>query len=187
MLKKVNLAAAAILIVIAAKDAVAQSVSPYAGEQARAVMALSAEETRDLLEGRGMGLAKAAEFNRHPGPMHVLELASQLGLSDGDAAAVRRVFEAMRIEARALGQEIMAAEGELDRLFALGPADAAAVEALTAKIGALQGRLRAAHLKAHLAIRPMLAAETVARYDALRGYAGEAARGQGPGADTHRH
>lgn len=167
--------------------AAAQGPGPYAGEKTRVAKALSAEEIRDLLEGRGMGLAKAAELNRHPGPMHVLELAGPLGLSDADAAAVRRVFEAMRSEARALGREIMAAEAELDHMFADGRADAAAVEALTAKIGALQGRLRAVHLKAHLTIRPMLAAETVARYDTLRGYAGEATRGQGPGADTHRH
>ena len=187
MLRKINLVAAALLIVLAAKDAVAQGASPYAGEQARAVKALSAEETRDLLEGRGMGLAKAAELNRHPGPMHVLELAGPLGLSDADTAAVRRVFEAMRIEARALGAEIVAAEGELDRLFAHGPADVGAVEALTAKIGALQGRLRAAHLKAHIEVRPMLAAENVARYDSLRGYTGDAARGHAPGADPHRH
>lgn len=28
-----------------------------------------------------MGYAKAAELNRHPGPMHVLELADQLKLA----------------------------------------------------------------------------------------------------------
>ena len=167
--------------------AVAQSPSPYAAEMTRTVKALSVEEARDLLEGRGMGLAKAAEFNRYPGPMHVLELAGPLGLSDTDAAAVRQVFEAMRSEARALGQKILAAEAELDRLFALGLADAATVEALTAKIGALQGKLRAVHLKAHLAIRPMFVAETVARYDALRGYTSEAVHSHGPGANTHRH
>ncbi len=185
MPKTIHLAAA-ILVVLAVRDAAAQGASPYAGEQIREVKALSAEETRDLLEGRGNGLAKAAELNRHPGPMHVLELAGPLGLSESDAAAVRRVFEAMRTEARALGAEILAAEGELDRLFAHQSADAAAVEALTAKIGALQGRLRAVHLNAHLAIRPMLAADAVARYDALRGYARDA-HGQGPGADAHRH
>ena len=187
MRRKMILVAATLLIVFAAKDAAAQGVGPYAGERARTIKALSTEETRDLLEGRGMGLAKAAELNRHPGPMHVLELAGPLGLADNDAAAVRRVFEAMRAEARAIGAEIVTAEGELDRLFALGPADAAAVEALTAKIGALQGNIRAVHLKAHLDIRPMLAADTVARYDALRGYTGEAARNHGPGAGTHRY
>ena len=165
--------------------AAAQGPSHHPDKEIHAVKALSAEQTRDLLEGRGSGAAKAAELNRHPGPMHVLELASQLGLSVGDVAAVRRVFETMRTEARELGGEIVTAESDLDRLFAHGHADAAA--ALTAKIGVLQGRLRAAHLKAHLAIRPMLAAETIARYDSLRGYAGEAARGQGLGANTHRH
>jgi Spy/CpxP family protein refolding chaperone len=178
--------AAAVMIALAAGMAAAQGVHPSALEPARAAKALSAEETRDLLEGRGMGLAKAAELNHHPGPMHVLELAGPLGLSETDAAMVRKVFEGMRIEARALGREIVAAEGELDRLFARGHADADAIEALTAKIGALQGKLRAVHLKAHLAIRPMLAAETVARYDALRGYA-DADRGQHPGAAGHRH
>ena len=167
--------------------AMAQSPSPHAGETARAVKALSAEETRDLLEGRGMGLAKAADLNRYPGPSHILELATQLGLSEADTAAVRKVFEAMRIEARALGAEIVAAEGELDRLFAHGHAGTATVESLTAKIGALQGKLRAVHLKAHLFVRPMLTAETVARYDVLRGYAGEGALGQNPRAPAHRH
>lgn len=176
-----------VLTALVAGPAMAQGVGPYAGEQTRAVKALSAEETRDLLEGRGMGLAKAAELNRHPGPMHILDLAESLGLSEADAAVVRRVFESMRAEARALGREIVAAEGDLDRLFAHGAADPVAVGALTAKIGALQGRLRAVHLNAHLAIRPLLASDTVARYDSLRGYAGEPTRDQAPGAHPHRH
>ena len=185
MLKAINLAP--ILLALAVVPALAQGVGSYAGEQAGAAKALSAEEIRDLLEGRGMGLAKAAELNRHPGPMHVLDLAEPLGLSETDAAAVRRVFEAMRAEARALGREIVAAEGELDRLFAQGAADQAMVDALTAKIGALQGRLRAVHLNAHLAIRPLLASDTVARYDNLRGYVDEPTRGHAPGANPHRH
>jgi len=170
MLKAMNLAAA-VLIVLAADTVVRQGVGPYAGEQSPAIKALSAEETRDLLEGRGMGLAKAAELNRHPGPMHVLELTGSLGLSEAEKETVNRVFEAMRAEARALGRDIVAAEGELDRLFARISVDPAAVGEMTAKIGALQGRLRAVHLNAHLAIRPMLTSETIARYDALRGYA----------------
>jgi hypothetical protein len=45
-------------------------VSPYAGEQGRAIKALSQKEVSDLLDGAGMGYAKAAELNRYPGPMH---------------------------------------------------------------------------------------------------------------------
>lgn len=144
----------------------------YAGQQTRTIKALSDEETRDLLEGRGMGLAKAAELNRYPGPAHLLQLAKKLDLSEADADAARQVFATMDQEAKALGTEIVAAEGELDRAFADEKADSATVEALTAKIGALQGRVRAVHLNAHIAVRPLLKDETIARYDALRGYGG---------------
>ncbi len=185
MLKTMNLAA--ILTVLAIGQAFAQGAGSHAEETVYPIKALSADETRDLLEGRGMGAARAAELNRHPGPLHVLDLAEPLGLSEADVSAVRRVFEAMRAEARALGKAIVAAEGELDRLFAQDSADPATVEALTAKIGALQGRLRAAHLNAHLAIRPMLASDMVARYDRLRGYADDAAPGHVHGANPHSH
>ena len=52
--------------------------APYAGQQARTVKALSEDEVKGFLEGAGMGFAKAAELNRYPGPMHVLENADEL-------------------------------------------------------------------------------------------------------------
>ncbi len=55
--------------------------SPYAGQQAREIKALSPTQAADLLEGKGMEQAKAAELNGYPGPMHVLELAERLALS----------------------------------------------------------------------------------------------------------
>jgi Spy/CpxP family protein refolding chaperone len=176
-----------VLVALTAGTALALGASSYAGQQVRPIKALSAEETRDLLEGRGMGLAKAAELNRYPGPMHVMELAKELRLSESAVAKVRAVFEPMRAEAQAIGREIVAAEERLDRLFASGHADVDKVSTLTTEIGALQGKLRAVHLNAHLAIRPMLESETVARYDALRGYAGEPTRDHAPGANPHRH
>ena len=45
----------------------------YAGQEAREIKALSAEELGDLLAGKG--LAKAAELDGYAGPAHVLELA----------------------------------------------------------------------------------------------------------------
>jgi hypothetical protein len=50
-------------------------LSPYAGQQTRAIKALSPEDLAGLLNGEGMGMAKAAELNGYPGPVHVLELA----------------------------------------------------------------------------------------------------------------
>src|SRR6187402_2754729 len=57
------------------------AASPYAGQQSHEIKALSEQELRDLLAGAGMGMAKAAELNRHPGPMHALELAGPLALT----------------------------------------------------------------------------------------------------------
>jgi hypothetical protein len=54
------------------------AAQPYAGQQALAVTALSADEVQGFLDARGMGLAKPAELNGYPGPMHVLELQTEL-------------------------------------------------------------------------------------------------------------
>jgi hypothetical protein len=58
-----------------------QQVSPYAGQQTRDTKALSEQEIDDLLNARGMALAKAAELNGYPGPLHSIELAADLGLT----------------------------------------------------------------------------------------------------------
>ena len=47
----------------------------YAGLQDREIKALSSQQIGDLREGRGMGMALAAELNNYPGPRHVLDLA----------------------------------------------------------------------------------------------------------------
>ena len=60
---------------------VAFAQSPYAGMQTRSIKALSEQQIADLKAGRGMGLALPAELNGYPGPVHVLELSDQLGLS----------------------------------------------------------------------------------------------------------
>jgi hypothetical protein len=56
--------------------------SPYAGQQARTIKALSDEEIAALRNGEGLGMAKAAELNGYPGPLHVLALAAQLELTE---------------------------------------------------------------------------------------------------------
>jgi hypothetical protein len=61
----------AALVLLLAVPAAAQTPSGYAGQQAREIKALSAEEQADLLAGRGMGLARADELNYYPGPTHI--------------------------------------------------------------------------------------------------------------------
>jgi len=155
--------------------ALAQShQQPYAGQEKLPIKALSEAERADLLAGRGMGLAKAAEMNGYPGPMHVLEHAGALKLTDAQRQAVDAARVRMAAAAQALGREIMAAEAALDAAFAAKRIDAAMLKAQTDAIAALMGRLRAVHLAAHLETAPLLTPAQRAQYAALRGYGGQA-------------
>lgn len=151
--------------------------SPYAGQETRIIKSLSSQDMDDLLQGRGMGLAKAAELNGYPGPAHALDLAAGLGLSGEQVAALRDAKDRMTRDAKTLGGAIVERERLLDRAFAEGRIDEETVSGLTADIGRLQGRLRAVHLSAHLDTRAVLSAEQVQRYGVLRGYQGEPAGG----------
>lgn len=157
-----------------ASAAVAQhpdrAASPYADESDRAIAALSVQEVEDLLAGRGMGLARAAELNGYPGPRHALDLADSLALSDDQRDTAARLFAEVQAEARALGARLVEQERHLDALFRGGRATPGAVDELTARLGATQGRLRAAHLRAHVAMRAALTPDQVATYRRLRGY-----------------
>ncbi len=145
--------------------------SPYADLKGREIKALSAEELQQYEAGEGMGLALAAELNRYPGPRHALELAEDLGLSDDQTRRVQEIRDEMSSRAVRLGRQIVAHERELDRAFADRTIDDARLQASTAEIGRLQGALRFAHLRAHLAMVRILSSEQVSRYEMLRGYA----------------
>lgn len=164
-----------------ALPAMAETSSPYAGEEGREVKALSEQEIDDLLSGAGMGLAMAAELNHHPGPKHVLELAGELGLTAEQRQAVQASFDAMQRRAVELGRRIVDAETALDRAFAADGLSADELDERVMEIARLRGALRATHLRAHLETRAALAARQVTRYDALRGYGDGGDGGHGHG------
>lgn len=143
---------------------------PYASLANRPVKALSAEQIADLRAGRGMGLALPAELNGYPGPMHVLELAGPLDLTPEQRARTEALVVTMKAEAIPLGERLIADETALDRLFAEKRATADTLDAASARIGATQAALRAAHLRYHLDMMAVLTPEQVARYGTLRGY-----------------
>lgn len=150
--------------------AAAQAQSPYAGEQTREVKTLSPDEVKGYLSGEGQGMAKAGELNHYPGPKHVLSMAGHLALTDDQRRRIESISTAMTAAAVPLGGRIVDAERELDAAFAGGTIDEAALRVATARIGELQGRLRAVHLSAHLATRAVLTREQVSAYDRMRGY-----------------
>jgi len=181
-MKRFLLAAFAAVVLGAPAQAQHGAHSPYAGLERRAVKALSAEQLADLREGRGMSLALAAELNGYPGPLHVLELADRLALSDAQRAQMQALYDAMKREAVAIGARLIAHETELDRQFSARSISPAALAASTEAIGATQGALRHAHLKYHLSTLEVLTPAQIRRYSELRGYAGDPSSGP----DGHR-
>jgi hypothetical protein len=164
-----------LIFALAVGGAALAQVSPYAGQQTREIKALSAQEIDDLLNARGMALAKAAELNGYPGPLHSLEMADKLGLSPEQLRAIKNIKAREEAAARPLGAEIVSVERELDQDFAKHMIDPVKLKTLTDKLGELQGRLRAVHLGAHLETVSVFSASQVVRYNELRGYSGSAA------------
>lgn len=155
---------------------------PYAGDAGREIKALLPDEVKQYLSGAGMGYAKAAELNHFPGPMHVLELADKLSLSPEQRADVKRLMEAHKAEARAIGAKLVESERALDALFRSGKVGQDALAEAVRAAAAATGEYRLSHLETHRRVRALLSAEQVARYDELRGYAKPAAA-----EDAHQH
>jgi hypothetical protein len=144
----------------------------YAGMQARPIKALSGDQVADLKNGRGMGLALAAELNGYPGPSHLLELGDKLSLSPDQRAKVQRLFDSMKAEALPIGARLIEQESELDRLFVSRSITPEHLKAATTAIAITQGELRETHLKYHLATASLLSQDQIRRYGELRGYGG---------------
>jgi len=159
-------------LILSASGSLAQTASPYAGLERRSIKALSDNEISDLKEARGMGLAKAAELNSYPGPLHVLELRRELELTDAQRVAAESLYAGMRDRAQPVGIKIIEAERDLDRAFVDGTISPAELRSRITAIATLQGELRTVHLETHLAQRSLLTSEQISRYDMLRGYGG---------------
>ena len=143
---------------------------PYTTADGDTTYGLSQREAQALLSGRGMGLARPAELNGYPGPMHVLELADELALTPEQKQKAREARERVVIEAPKLGRQIIEKELALDHLFRSGSADAARIDELTQEIGRLRAELRAIHLRAHLVMQHALAVEQIRTYMDARGH-----------------
>jgi hypothetical protein len=168
------------LSLLLVSPALANTPSSYAGMTDRPIRALSTEQQGDLLAGRGMGLALAAELNGWPGPAHVIELAGTMQLTPAQLAATQRLMAEMQAAAGDLGARVIEEERALDIAFRDRSITSADLSARTSRIAALQGEIRDVHLRTHLAQAALLNAEQIAAYSRLRGYGGAMPGG-------HRH
>jgi Spy/CpxP family protein refolding chaperone len=146
--------------------------APAPAAIATATSSLTVEEVQQLLDGDGMGLAKAAELNGYPGPKHALERADPLGLTDDQRAKITAIRERMLSEARRLGRAIVGQERALDEAFRSRSIDRDDLAGRVQAIGALKAELRAAHLAAHLESVTVLSVEQVRKYYELGAHGG---------------
>jgi Spy/CpxP family protein refolding chaperone len=147
--------------------------SPYVSQKMRDIKALSPEDINGYLDGQGMGLAKGAELNSYPGPLHVLELSEKLELTAEQRERTEAIYDRMHGEAVRLGKLIVEGEAELDTLFSAQTIDEEQLFQSISEISRLEGELRYVHLRAHLHLKEVLSTEQVTSYNRLRGYSSD--------------
>jgi Spy/CpxP family protein refolding chaperone len=152
-------AAVAVIALFAAASSVSgQHGHGHAGGH-QAAEACSAEFDKVVTDGRGFGMAFAADQNGYPGPMHVLELADRLKLTAEQEAKARALMHAMFSESKPKGARLLEAEARLSRLFADRTAGDAAVRAAVGEVERARGEVRLVHLLTHLKTRDLLTEE----------------------------
>ena len=150
----------------------ADLLSPYAGQEAREIRTLSDEDIRQLRNGEGWGLAKAAELNGLPGPAHLLEMAEEgvLHFTAQQLDHIRDLHREMKAQVIPLGLNLIEQERELNRRFAAGNLTQEELRELLREIAETTAELRYVHLSTHLRTLPILNPHQIYTYNLIRGY-----------------
>lgn len=144
--------------------------SEYVGQEMREIKSLSEEDIKELEAGKGWGLAKAAELNGFPGPIHLLEMKHEIKLTKAQTEKIEELYNKMKQRAIPLGKKLIEAERSLNRAFAKREIDERILVELLANIARIRNELRYVHLSAHLKTPPILSREQIKLYNKLRGY-----------------
>ena len=70
--------------------------SKYVGQELREIKSLSKEDIKELRAGKGWGLAKAAELNGVPGPIHLLEMKHEIKLTKAQIEKIEKLYNKMK-------------------------------------------------------------------------------------------
>ena len=144
--------------------------SKYAGEEKRKIKSLSETDIEELKNGKGWGLAKAAELNGLPGPVHLLEMKEEIHLSAKQIRVIEVLYKKMKQEAIPLGLELIDLERELNNHFSNRTITDELLGLLLERIGQVQKKLRYVHLSTHLKTPNILAPEQITLYNKICGY-----------------
>jgi hypothetical protein len=143
---------------------IAAQSSPYTGQEMRDIKSLSDNDVQSLQNGTGEafgGMAKLAELNGYPGPRHVLDMASELQLTDGQRMEIERIYQNMSNIAKSIGAAILAIEQDMDETFANKTITQENLKLMLDKSADLYGQLRFVHLSAHFDTIQILTIEQV--------------------------
>jgi methionine synthase II (cobalamin-independent) len=165
-----------ILILIptfAFSEAESSHKSKYAGEEKRKIKSLSATDIEELQNGKGWGLAKAAELNGVPGPVHLLEMKEEIDLNAEQIREIEDIYRKMKQEAVPLGLKIIELERELNDQFANRTITDEILRQVLQKIFDVHRQLRYVHLSTHLKTPDILQSEQIILYNKLRGYSSD--------------
>lgn len=155
---------------LAYADSGSDHKSKYVGQEAREIKTLSVEDIDELSTGKGWGFAKAAELNGVPGPIHLLEMKSEIKLSAEQIDRIEDLYGKMKERAVPLGKQLIDLEGELNESFATRKIDGEKLKDILNRISDVYGKLRYTHLSAHLKTPEILTDSQMKLYNQLRGY-----------------
>jgi hypothetical protein len=148
-------------------------ISPYSGQEVRDIKSLSDNDIQSLQNGTGEafgGIAKLAELNGYPGPRHVLDMASELQLTDTQRMGIEMIYQNMSIKARSIGAAIIAIEQDMDTAFNNKIITKENLKLMLDKSADLYGQLRFVHISAHLDTIQILTPGQIQMYNEMRGY-----------------
>ena len=147
--------------------------SKYVGQETREIKSLSEADIEELTNGSGWGLAKAAELNGIPGPVHLLEMKKEIGLSPEQTEKIEILYQTMKKQAIPLGLKLIELERKLNNHFADGTITEKLLDNLLEQIARVRKQLRYVHLATHLKTPGILTAEQIDLYNKLRGYSSD--------------
>ena len=173
MKRAATVVALAVMLVIAGSGGVdAQHHAAHAGAEAvphhALVQTYEKAFEQNIAEGRGFGMAFAADQNGYPGPLHVLELKDRLKLTSEQETKMQAMLTAMFAESRPKSARLLESEAKLRQLFAGARADEASVKAAVLEVEKARTEVRLVHLLSHLKTREVLSEDQRRLYHQAR-------------------
>ena len=148
-------------------------VSKYVGQEKREIKSLSPDDIEELGSGGGWGLAKAAELNGFPGPVHILEMEDKINLTNEQKNRILNLYADMKANAINLGTRLIELEKQLNNAFSDKTINRDLLAQYIQDIEHIRAKLRFVHLSTHLQTPNILTEEQIDLYNRLRGYSND--------------